>query len=591
MSLHENVHTWEMLEVELIAETEYDNPYLDVDVWVDLEGPGFSKRIYGFWDGGASFKIRFVASLPGGWSWKSGASVPDHGLVGKTGRLTALPWSESEKLENPCRRGFLQPTPNGHAFQYADGTRHYYLADTWWATPTFRYPWADDQQPKPEWAEMSFQEMVAYRKEQGFNGIAMMAAFPAWASDGKPSTIQLEDEEQTPLRHAWQLSGSADLNKGPEAQAKDMHNEGGRPFLFPGRVPGYEDVVPDYLRINPDYFRYMDRKVSYLNSQGMIPFIEVARRDVAPAWKKYYPWPESYARYIHYIFCRYHAYNTLLSPIHFDFSGFTIPSREFNAPANLVVDSYGPPPFGNPVGTNSAPSSLVNFGGPDEARWLTFHQIGNWRPHDTYWFLTEIYNAKPARPALNGEPYYPGFPNDDPSAPSPTADRYCRSGMYGSFLSGGLAGYIYGVEGMWGGNIETQAKYRMWDAIGFTSGDQVRHLAAFVYSKGKKYEELIPDHELLVPSRSGAPKGYDGWAYCAHTTDKEWLMLYFEQDCPQIHTRSLLPNTDYSFTFYNPRNGEWLKDSAVLVSTDQTGVTHLPELPSEGDWAASMERI
>ena len=49
----------------------------------------------------------------------------------------------------------------------------------------------------------------------------------------------------------------------------------------------------------------------------------VSRRDAGPVWKKYYRWPDSYARFIHYIFSRYQAYNVLLSPIHFDWSSQT----------------------------------------------------------------------------------------------------------------------------------------------------------------------------------------------------------------------------------------------------------------------------
>jgi len=107
------------------------------------------------------------------------------------------------------------------------------------------------------------------------------------------------------------------------------------------------------------------------------------------------------------------------------------------------------------VSCNSSVSSLLNFGGPEENQWLTFHQIGNLREHDAYWYLTQIYHAEPPRPALNGEPYYAGmndkrYPAYKYGAPGGTADddRDVRSGMYGSFLSGGFAGHIYGAGGI-----------------------------------------------------------------------------------------------------------------------------------------------
>lgn len=576
------VRVYELVEVELEATVAFDNPYTDVEVWVDLRGPGFAKRVFGFWDGGDRFVVRIVATRPGEWGWESGSGVAGAGLDGHRGTFTAAAWSDAELEENPCRRGFLRPTPNGRGFEYADGTPLYYLADTWWATPTFRYPWVDDEQPLPQWAGCSFQDLVARRREQGFSGIAMLAAFPHWGDDGEPSTIVADDG--TPVRQAWQAGGSA--HSSDRAPAKEMYNEGGRPFAFPGRVPGYEHVVPDFDRPNPDYFRFMDRKVAYLNAQGMVPFIETSRRDAGPVWKRHYEWPDSYARFIHYLFARYGAYNVLLSPIHYDYDGYTLPSRDYNEPANLVVDTWGPPPFGNLVGTNSAPSSLVNFGGPDEARWLSFHQIGNWRTHDNYWYLTEIHRARPARPALNGEPYYPGFPDDDPAAPSQTASRYCRSGLYGSLLSGGLAGYIYGADGMWGGNVEAGSRYTIWDAIEYESGGQIRHVLRFLEPCEGRFAELVPEDGMLLPNRSGPVKGYDGWAYAAYLPGRSLVLLYLERGAPAPLVRSLRPDTGYELAWFDPRRGEW--GEAVAVVADQTGRVQLPDPPSDDDWAAAL---
>lgn len=576
----ETIHVWERKEIALHAVGRYASPYREVEVWVDLEGPHFSKRVYGFWNGGDEFLVRIVAADPGRWRWRSGASVADAGLDSASGEFEAIGWNNVELETNQNRRGFLRPTPNGRGFQYADGTPFFLLGDTWWATPTFRYPWKDDLE-RPIGPEMSFQDMVRYRKSQGYNCIAVLAALPHWANDGAPREIRLDDAERTPVRAAW-----AHIATG---SAKDMHNEGGRPFKFPGKVPGYETIVPDLDEINPEYFKYMDRKIDFLTDSGFVPFIETCRRDISAVWKKFHDWPESYARYIRYVFARYQAQNCLLSPIHFDYPGHAIPSRDFNEPANLVVDRYGHPPFGNLVGTNSSPSSLTNFGGPEEARWLTFHQTGNWREHEYYWYLTEIFNAYPPRPAFNGEPYYPGFPDDDPPAPSEEANLNFRSGMYGSFLSGGFAGYIYGAEGLWGGDIEAEAKYRMWDALKFESGDQVRHLKAFAEIEGLKRIDLIPDHELLVPNKAGPVNGYRGWAYCAHTPKKDLLLCYLEKGCPRVAMRGLLENAAYAFKWFNPRNGVWRGDHREnVIQVDQLGRAIIPPVTSDTDWGFAL---
>ncbi|MHC4206466.1 MAG: apiosidase-like domain-containing protein, partial [Planctomycetota bacterium] len=471
-SLADTIHLWEKVEITLQAEKHYVNPYTQVEVWIDLEGPGFEKRCYGFWDGDDVFRVRVLALAPGLWKWSSGSNQEDPGLNGKTGKFSAVTWSEAEKRANPCRCGMIKASANGHAFEYSDGTPYFLLGDTWWSVPTFRYRWYDDNKQRPIGPNAGFKDYVQFRRKQGFNCIAMIAAFPNWSNDDRPATLKMPDG--TVLRSAWKQAGTE--------SAKDMHDENGhRAFFFPGKIPGYEKYFPDVNQINPKYFRNMDKKIDYLNSQGFVPFIEVSRRDIGQGWKKYYQWPESYTRYIQYIWSRYQANNCLFSPIHLDWTGSTIAAEEWNLAANRVIEKYGHPPFGTLAGTNSNPSTLRNFGHTDKAKWLTFHQIGNRRTHDLYPFLTEIFNASPPVPGINGEPYYAGMEGAD--GETETSDLYCRSAMYGSVLSGGLGGHIYGAGGwdggMWGGNVEDAAENHIWDVIKWRSADQMRHLRTF----------------------------------------------------------------------------------------------------------------
>ena len=547
---------WDIQELVLTAKQQYANPYLDVDVWIDLEGPGFKKRVYGFWDGGQTFKVRFTAVSAGDWSYVSGASVDDSGLCGIICSFTAEDWTEAEKAENPARRGMLCPDKNGHGFVHPDGSSFFMLGDTWWAVPTYRFPWSEDETERPI-EQGYFKDLVKYRKKQGYNTIAMLAGHPTWANDGHPPEIMIEPGVYA--RCAWRQPGTE--------SAKDMHNEGGRPFLFPGKVAGYEDVVPDFGRINPEYFKHMDKKVDYLQSMGFLSFIEVARRDLSTVWKKHGGWPETYARYVQYIFARYQANFCLLSPIHFDWPTCSIHSKEYNEPINLYFEKYGPPPFGTLLGTNASPSTLVNFGGQDEAPWLTFHQNGNWREHDHHWYLTEMFHSSPAMPAIAGEPYYPGFPNDTPPADSQEAEINCRAGLYGSFLSGALGGIIYGVEGLWGADIEPQAKRKIWESIQLESGKQAVYLESFVKSEGDRFMELIPNSELVSPNKAGDHMGYRGWAFCAVTKEKDYALIYLEKDCPAALVRGFEPNTSYTLTSFDPITGKW-GTASELVTND-----------------------
>jgi len=578
-------HVWEKIEITLHAEKSYANPYKRVEVWVDLEGPGFEKRCFGFWDGDNTFRVRVLATTAGRWRWSSGSNQSDSGLNGITGSFTAIGWSEAEKEENPCRGGMIKASVNGHAFEYADGTPFFLLGDTWWPVPTFRYRWYNDDKERPIGPGAGFKDYIRFRRKQGFNCIAMIAALGNWANDDKPARLKMADG--TVLRAAWKQAGTN--------SAKDMHDENGnRAFLFPGKVPGYEKYFPDVERINPAYFRNFDRKIDYLNSQGFVPFIEVSRRDIGQAWKKYYEWPESYTRYIQYVWSRYQANICLFSPIHLDTTGATIRPEEWNEAANKVIDRYGHPPFGTLAGTNSNPSTLRNFGHTDKAKWLTFHQIGNRRTHDLYPYLTEIFNASPPVPGINGEPYYAGML--EAAGGTETSALYCRSAMYGSVLSGGLGGHIYGAGGwqggLWSGEVEDASNTPIWEVIKWRSADQMRHLRSFILSEGRKYQGLVPNADLVQPNRSGNEKSCVGWAYCARTAEKDFFLLYFEKDCPPAILSGALPKGRYRAVWFNPRTGDWI-DAGVLVARAAGEIT-LPNFPGDtkksgADWGLKLE--
>src|SRR3954453_24049562 len=100
------VRIWEMHELTFQAASKFGNPYTDATMWIDLSGPGFNKRVYGFWDGGKTFKVRVLATSPGTWTWKSGSEPNDSGLSGKQGSFAAVEWTDAEKQTNFLRRGY-----------------------------------------------------------------------------------------------------------------------------------------------------------------------------------------------------------------------------------------------------------------------------------------------------------------------------------------------------------------------------------------------------------------------------------------------------------------------------------------------------
>lgn len=225
-------------------------------------------------------------------------------------------------------------------------------------------------------------------------------------------------------------------------------------------------------------------------------------------------------------------------------------------------------------------------------------QIGGGREHFAYWYLTEIFNEKNPTPALNGEGYYAGF--SDPRGKGAVNykrgakggtekdDRFIRSNSYGSFLSGGLAGHVYGAEGIWGGDMESKAPTKMWDAFQWKSGAEMQYLRTFAFSVGKRYQDLVPMSDLVNPNKNYDLQSFEGWNYCSRTDDKNIFLIYFEKGCPQAQVRGAKLNSVYDAQWFNPRNGNWVNAGDGFLVSGKTGIIKLPPMPDDLDWGLKL---
>jgi hypothetical protein len=591
---------WELQEIELRAARAYANPYVDVVCWVDLEGPGFSRRVYGFWDGGDVFRVRFVATAPGRWNWTSGSNQPaDAGINGKRGGFTATAWTDAEKRQNPNRRGFLRATANGHALEHADGTPFFLTGDTWLGASTWRLPLTgeaapDGYEPAPG---VTFEQAVAWRKRQGFNSVSMIAAFPTWASDHHEATYA--DKNGVYHRNAWEAFG---VLIGNRPTAKAMHDERGyRPFEI---VPGRDGMV-NFDRIVPQYFQSLDRKIRFLNDQGFVPVLETVRRDNAPPWKAYYDFNESYSRFMQYMVARFGAYNLVLSKIHFDIylKNYSLTAAEFNEALTHHYRTYGPMPFGQPVTALIDHSTYITFGHAEKAPWITLHSTGNKpRDHGIYAAVETIFGLSPAYPVIDLEPYFTGWMHQNNviagERPEPDTDRdnyFSRAQMYGCVLSGALAGHVHGTAAY---DVTTDseppgARPYFWQALRYKSGWYMRALRDFVLSEGPRYRDLRPASSSLQPRQSDTSpaRGLDGWSFLMRTPDLTFGLLYFENQAVRARAAGWKPDAAYRFAWYDPLTGAW--QPAASLRSDAGGSIQLPPFPGGGDtagtdWAAKI---
>jgi hypothetical protein len=318
------------------------------------------------------------------------------------------------------------------------------------------------------------------------------------------------------------------------------------------------------------------------------------------------------------MYARYGANGTFLSPVHLDVNPSAMSSKEFLPAINKLYQDYGPPPFGNLVTTNTDPSTLVMWQQPGmDSDWLTLQQIGNLpREHGSYFFLTDEFFAKPTSPAFNGEGYYAGRRGmNGHGAEGGSADdaRFMRSAMYGSFLSGGLGGYLYGSEGIWGADIEAGFPIKMWDAFQWDTANYMKQYEKFVMCEGKRYQELIPDFDLVTPSRTGDVISFDDWAYAAAAKERDFVLVYFEKGAyvsertdnsdatfpgigifPTIPgdgvstVRGLVADATYDAQWFDPRKGEWQPVGNGTLKTNLNGWVNIPSPPSGDDWGMRL---
>ncbi|MGB8491556.1 MAG: DUF5060 domain-containing protein [Bacteroidales bacterium] len=598
------LHPWEMFEITLQAEREYSNPYTDVTCWVELEGPDFSKRVYGFWDGGNVFKVRVVATKPGKWHWQCSSNQPDdNGLNNKRGDFEAIGWSKQEIAKNPNRRGFIRPAEKGHSLQYADGTPFFMVGDTWLAGTTWRLPFRNAASPEnyEPGPGIGFEDAVTYRKKQGFNSVSMIACFPNWEADENASTYA--DSSGLFIRNAWEKFGY--FVKDGQMTSKDMRDEyGNKPFVMSRLHIG----VADFDRIIPEYFQSLDKKMGYLSDQGFIPLLESVRRDNCPAWKAYFDFNESYSRYIQYLISRYGAYNILFSGIHLDWipKEYSLTADEFNEALTYHLKKYGPMPFGQPYTTLINNSTYRQFGHGQDCPWLTMHSVGNNpRDHRVSAMIDTLFMLSPAYPAINFEPYYTGWDHslnkphgERPPVNSARDNYFTRAMMYGSVLSGGLSGHVHGTAAYDITSTGEPAGMRphFWDAMKYQSADYMRHLSEFILSEGKKYQTLEPARSDIIPGKAEGSfeDGLDGWSYMMRNKERDFALLYFENGAVKPSLNGFIPDRQYSLKWFDPVKGVWGK--SLTVTTDEEGSLAIPffpdsQNPSVTDRALKIKKI
>lgn len=394
---------WVETEIVFNCVKQYQNPYTDIDFWVEFTGPSGIKLVRpGFWDGGSTFRVRFANPIEKGeWLWKSFASdSSDAGLHGKTGKLVSASYSGNNPL---IKNGLLRMSPGRRNVVHANGKPFLMIGDTPWALP-----WRGTIVSVTEYAEK--------RQAQGFNTALLMTLQP--------------DREATGPRN----------RKDPESF--DV---------------AFEDLKDGHInQINPAYFQYFDTLRNILIDHGIVPVFQPVFHGFGWKGKNVLGWDmdaNEYARYCKYLVARYGA-KPAMWLIGADSDGRNKGIKEggeemekwdaYNQPTGLHYSPFD----------DRTPEWLKDFGGKYEphmnrsfqdAPWLDFQwcQTGHSGEH-LFHKVGLMYNNKPTKAAANGEPTYEGI-----SKPDNGAGWWQGHEAWSQFLSGGTMGVVYGAGSLW----------------------------------------------------------------------------------------------------------------------------------------------
>jgi hypothetical protein len=156
--------------------------------------------------------------------------------------------------------------------------------------------------------------------------------------------------------------------------------------------------------------------------------------------------------------------------------------------------------------------------------------------------------------------------------------------MYGSVLSGALAGHVHGTAAYDVTSTGEPAGWRphIWTALRYESGAQMQHLKAFVLSEGARYQDLVPASKDLEPrSIPGAlADGLDGWSFLMRTPRGDFALAYFENKALAPKLKGFTPGTNYQWSWFDPRTGLWSR--ARRVRADAAGLLTAPAFPQGG---------
>ncbi|HWD93504.1 MAG TPA: DUF4038 domain-containing protein [Verrucomicrobiae bacterium] len=128
------VAQWGRFETSFRSGVSYASPFQQCTLKVTFTSPGGETNdVYGFWDGGSTWRVRFSPDRPGRWTYRTSCSdLANARLNDQTGEFVCTsPTSESRFAQH----GPVQVARDRHHFEHADHSPFFWMADVAWDAP------------------------------------------------------------------------------------------------------------------------------------------------------------------------------------------------------------------------------------------------------------------------------------------------------------------------------------------------------------------------------------------------------------------------------------------------------------------------
>lgn len=128
------VAKWGRFEQSFKSSVEYQNPFQQCTLQVRFISPSRrTNSVYGFWDGGRTWRVRFSPNEPGRWTYETSCSdEANKRLNQQTGEFLCTAPTGQNRFE---QHGPVQVARDRHHFEQADGTPFFWAADVAWNAP------------------------------------------------------------------------------------------------------------------------------------------------------------------------------------------------------------------------------------------------------------------------------------------------------------------------------------------------------------------------------------------------------------------------------------------------------------------------